>query len=58
MRGALKRKKVAQATFFHGRLLGRMNARLMCYEKQSCLHLPQLPFTLIWVFKWWCGLSG
>lgn len=48
MRGALERKKVAQATFFYGRLPGRMNARLICYEKQSCLRLLQLPFMLIW----------
>ena len=47
MRGALESKKVAQATFFYGRLAGRMNARLICYEKQSCLRLPQLPSMLI-----------
>ena len=52
MRGALERKKVAQATFFHGRLPGSMNARLICYEKQSRLRLLQLPSMLIWVFKW------
>ena len=58
MRGALERKKVAQATFFHGRLPGRMNARLICYEKQSCLRVLQLPSMLIWALKWWCELGG
>ena len=58
MRGALESKKVAQATFFHGRLPGRMNARLICYEKQSRLRLLQLPSMLIWGLKWWCELGG
>ena len=58
MRGALESKKVAQATFFHGRLPGSMNARLICYEKQSRLRLLQLPSMLIWLLKRWCGLGG
>ena len=58
MREAWKREKVAKATFFHGRLLGSMNARLICYEKQSRLRLLQLPSMLIWGLKWWCELGG